>query len=169
MAKVKMTTRLHEARVESFIEQVYVTCNREPELSPRPKDKICKCYYQNQFIIALEESIPVGWLLKIPLRKAIYEICAVYVQGGKRRQGIFKDLLTRSIDPSENTIFVTFIPWLAKYLQDEWRFRAASLWKIIIITRGKFLLPRLNISRLLAIHQHSKRGSPIYLIRNKNV
>lgn len=165
---ITIKTKIKNNRVEPLIQTIYQTCKTDPHLSPRSKEELFKAYKKGYFLIVVNGSLPVGWIMRIPLTKDVQELAAGYVVDAYRAKGVFTQLLLKSFNYTTISIIVTFNKKLAKYLKNKIGFEKTTFWKILKISKGKFVLNRLNIDRLKAIKRHYQTGRPIYLVHYKN-
>ena len=165
---VSIITKLNKPDLEIVINKIQKACITNPNLSPRTKNELMTACKDKRLIIAINNSSPVGWLLRLPYTNGSQELAAVYVVDSHRSKGIFTKLLKRATKEAKISLLVTFNKQLANYLINKQDFKRSSLWEAVKISKGQFLLDRLNINRLIAIAKHLTRSNPIYLIFNRN-
>lgn len=164
MAEIRVKTRVDNKRVNDLIDKIYKTCATEPNLSYRPKKELLEAYNGDRLLIATDRAIITGWLLIVPYNKNFQELATGYVVESYRSKGVFNKLLQEAFDYAPTSLIVTFNQPFADYLLRKIGFKNSSLWEAIILSRGKFLLNRLNIGRLKAIRKHYKTGKPVYTV-----
>ena len=164
MAQIVIKTIIAKNKTEAVINKVFTVCQNEPNLSPRSKKELENAYNKNNLLIAIAESKIVGWLLKIPYNQKFQELAAGYVIKSYRSKGVFKHLLYEAFKSAPMSTIVTFNYNLSNYLINKIGFKKSSLWETIKLSRGKFLLNRLNLQRITAIRKHYQKSKPMYTI-----
>lgn len=165
---VSVITEINSSNLESVINKIQNVCRSEPNLSPRPKNQLISAYQQSRLLLAMNNSSLVGWILRLPYANKSQELAAAYVEDAHRSNGIFTKLLREAIKEADISIIVTFNKRLANYLLNKRGFKKSSLWEVVKISNGQFLIERLKLERLFAIFNNYKRSSPTYLIFEKN-
>lgn len=164
MAEIMVKTKIDNKRADTLIDQIYKTCETEPNLSPRPKKELQEAYINDRLLIATDGALIAGWLLIIPYNKNFQELAAGFVIESYRSKGVFNKLLQKAFEFAPVSSIVTFNYSFVSYLLNKVGFKKSSLWEAIKLSRGKFLLNRLNISRVKAIRKHYQTAKPIYTI-----
>lgn len=161
---VTIKNRLATDEVQPLIQAVYKACKTESNLSPRPKNELRKAYDEGRILIAVDQSNPVGWLIVLPYTNKMQELAAGFVVDTYRSKGVFTQLIKKALTHAQVSMLVTFNKSLHNHLTNEVGFENSSLWEAIILSRGKFLLNRLNLERIKAINNHYQASKPKYLI-----
>lgn len=164
MAKIIVKTKIDNNKVDNLIDQIHRTCEAEPNLSPRPKKELQKAYANNRLLIATDGASIVGWLLIIIYDRNFQELASGYVIESYRSKGVFNKLLQKAFEFAPVSSIVTFNYSFVSYLLNKVGFKKSSLWEAIKLSRGKFLLNRLSISRIKAIRNHYQTARPIYAV-----
>lgn len=164
---VTIKDRLAEGDVQHLIQAVFEACKSESNLSPRPKKELKKAYDEGRIIIALDHSNLIGWIMLIPYTSDVQELAAGFVVDKYRSQGIFTHLIKKAVLRAQVSLLVTFNKSLYNHLTHE-GFKNSSLWEVIKLSRGKFLLNRLNLERIKAINNHYQANKPKYLIYKRH-
>lgn len=167
MAQIEIKTSIDKDEVEKLLNQIYKVCGTDSNLSPRPRQELEDAYKDKNLLIALEGSSIVGWLLRIPYNQKFQELAAGYVIESHRSKGVFGKLLQEAFKHAPAFSIVTFNYLFADYLINKIGFRKSSLWEAIKLSKGKFLLNRLNIKRLKAIGKHYQTNKPLYTLYTK--
>ncbi len=163
MAQIVIKTSIEKANVTALLHQVCAICKTDENLSPRPLKELKNAYANSNLFIALDGSLIVGWLLRIPYNQMFQELAAGYVIEEHRPKGVFNIMLEKAVSCSPISTIVTFNNSFAHYLLYK-GFKKSSLWEVIKLSQGKFLLNRLHIVRLKAIKKHYNKNKPIYVI-----
>lgn len=166
MALITIKSIIAIENVSHVINQIYKTCIKDNNLSTRSRKEILSAYKKNNFLFAYSENHIIGWILKIPYNQSIQELAAGYVFKEYRPKGTFSLLVDEAVKDRPISCIVTFNKQVEKYFIFK-GFKKSSLWKIVKLTQGKFLLSRINIQRLSAIIKHYQKNKPIYLIYKK--
>ena len=164
MAQITIKTTIEKTNVESLLNQIYQVCRTDSNSSPRPIDELENAYKKSLLLVAINGSTVVGWLLRIPYTKEFQELAAGYVIESHRSKGVFGRLLQEAFKHAPVSSIVTFNYTFADYLLNKIGFRKSSLWEAIKLSKGKFLINRLNIKRLKAIRNHFKTNKPLYTL-----
>ena len=165
---VSITSKLNSSDLERVINKVQSACRSDPNLSPHTRSELMTACNDGRLLVAMSNSSSVGWILRLPYTRDSQELAAAYVVGSYRSKGIFTKLLRAAIKEAETSILVTFNKQLVNYLISKQAFKKSSLWEAVKISKGQFLLDRLNIERLIAIAKHFARNNPTYLIFNRD-
>ena len=165
---VSIITKLNKPDLEIVINKIQKACITNPNLSPRTKNELMTACKDKRLIIAINNSSPVGWLLRLPYANGSQELAAAYVVDSHRSKGIFTKLVNEATKQVKVSLLVTFNKKLANYLINKQDFKRSSLWGAVKISKGQFLFDRLNINRLIAIAKHFSKSNPTYLIFNRN-
>ena len=165
---VSIITELKNPKAEEIINTILKISKTDPNLSPRTRSELVNTYKKRRLLIAMDSSTPIGWILRVPYSNNAQELAAAYVVEPDRSKGIFTKLLREAVKSAKISILVTFNKQLASYLINKLGFQESSFWEVIKISKGKFLIDRLNAERLIAIVKHFTKNSPTYLIFNRN-
>ena len=164
MAQIAIKTAIDEDNVETLLNKIYIVCKTDPNLSPRAREELENAYKKKNLLIAVDGSITVGWLLRIPYTQKFQELAACYVIESYRSKGVFRKLLQEAFKYATLSSVVTFNYPFVNYLLKKIGFRKSSLWEAIKLSNGKFLINRLNVQRLKAIRKHYQTNKPLYTI-----
>jgi len=164
MAQITVRTSIDKENVETLLDQIYKACRTNPNLSPRPREELENAYKEKNLLIAVDGSITVGWLLRIPYTQKFQELASCYVIESYRSKGVFRKLLQEAFKYATLSSIVTFNYPFVNYLLKKIGFRKSSLWEAIRLSNGKFLINRLNVQRLKAIRKHYQTNKPLYTI-----
>lgn len=165
---VTIKNKLVDSEVQPLIQTIYKTCKSESNLSPRPKNELRKAYAEGKILIAVDGSKPVGWLMLLPYTNKVQELAAGFVIDSYRSRGLFTQLIKKAVTHSQVSMLVTFNKSLYSHLINKVGFKYCSFLEAIILSRGKFLLNRLNLERLKTINNHYQTNKPKYLIYKRH-
>ncbi|KKQ77376.1 MAG: hypothetical protein UT00_C0013G0007 [Parcubacteria group bacterium GW2011_GWA1_38_7] len=165
---VTIKNKLADGEVHHLIQTIYKTCKSESNLSLRPKNELRKTYDEGRILIAVDRSSLVGWLMLLPYTNKVQELAAGFVVDTYRSKGVFTQLIKNAVTHSQVSMLVTFNKPLYNHLINKVGFKDCSLLETIILSRGKFLLNRLNLERLKAINNHYQMNKPKYLIYKRH-
>ena len=168
MAQIKIQTSIDQERIESLLNKIYAACRTDPNLSPRPMSELKNAYKKKNILIATYGSSIVGWVLRIPFNKICQELAAGYVVEKYRSQGVFEKLLHAALPYANSSIIVTFNYPFANYLIKKEAFKKSSLVEAVKLSKGKFLINRINLDRIKAIRNYYQTNKPIYTIYKSN-
>lgn len=167
MAQITIQNKIEKNKKHQLINYIYHVCQTNPNLSPRSKKEIINSYENGFLLIALDGSTIAGWVMRIPYTKNFQELAAGYIEERYQTRGIFTKLINTATLFTPLSLLVTFNISFAESLIKKGHCTKSSLLKAILLSRGIFLLSRINKKRLLAIQRHYKTSNAVYVLFNR--
>lgn len=158
------TNRVDFQWIPTFLEQIQQTCMNDGQLAYRSMRELQKAYDAGNLLMVTAGTRLVGWILRIRYTPHLQELAAGFVLPEYRDRGVFEQLLERNLKLCDRSLIVTFSPRLASYLQNKMHFRQSTLWEMVRLSFGLFLLHRMNLGRIKSIQNHLRTATPIYTL-----
>ncbi|MFM6980062.1 MAG: hypothetical protein ACKOWE_01490 [Micrococcales bacterium] len=140
----------------------------EEKLTPRTKKYLLKRLHNKQLIMAFEEQALAGWGLVEPLATGVVEIGFLYVKPEFRDTNAFHDLARELVLRKETVLFATYDRKLFDYVRRTYNFKESTLKEFQRLSRGRFVLKRLNLDALRSIGSRLKTTKPIYALLERS-
>ena len=149
---------------DQVIAEIQRISEKQPELTPRPKLVLEKALKEGNLALVQDNDELIGWALVEPLTKNISEIGLVFIKPEFRSPAVF-DLLMKLVSKRpEKMLLATYDKSLIRYVQKAWKAEQLSLAKVIWLTRGKFVLKRMDKLSRGAIKRKIAKSKPLYAI-----
>ncbi len=161
---IDLKNTLKSKDLNIFLNRLKVVSDKESFLSPRSSAEIKMAYREKNIFFAFSKQTLLGWIMVIQYGRDLQEVCFAYVFPKYRNKGIFKLLLSTALKNSKNSIMVTFSKELSKSILKNKGVKQFTFIQVIILSKGKFLLKRLNVFKLAAIIRRFGKAKAYYLI-----
>ena len=155
------------AVVDAIVDAIVRAQRSTTSIAPRSRRALHKAADRGLLIAAHRGGVLVGWAIAEPSGAGVVELGSLFVLPGVRDGYAVRELTALGTALSGTCVVVTMDARLARWLRREWDFAPSTLWEVIKVTRGTFLVRRLAPWRLVAALRHVATGSPHYLIRGK--
>jgi hypothetical protein len=165
MEKIVIQNNLKPSEIKRTLIRLEQTYSTAPTLSRRSFKELNDLYFKKQIIFCFSGKHLASFIIKSTLGSNVWELSGAYTFPEFRKKSLFENLILVTTKEKGVYIGVTFIPWLAHYLENH-GFRKSNLLEISLLTRGRFFLTRLNWGRIGSIISHLAKNKAIYLIKN---
>lgn len=155
---------INSGDLDVFIKVIKDVSDKELFLSPRSLAEIKRAYSDKNIFFAFSKQTLLGWIMVIQYSRNLQEVCFAYVFPKYRKRGVFKLLLSSVLKNSEKSIMVTFSKELCNTILTINNVRKSTFAHVTILTKGRFLLKRLNVFKLVAIIRRFGKTKAYYLI-----
>jgi len=147
----------------ALAEEIRSIARTHPEVSERSARRLVRALGHGRLAIATDDSRVVGWFLSEGSGFAPHELGYLFVEPRFRSGEVFDRMLGLLLEIESRAVAVTFRPAFAAWLERSYGFERASLGRVVMLSRGAFLLRRLTPARIVAVARHTTAASPIYL------
>lgn len=147
-----------------LIDEIYKVSLVQPELTPRSKEKLEELARNLNLALVYQNEQLVGWALIEPVGKNLVEVGMLFIKPEARSAAAFADLMSLIAKRREKVIIASYDQKLIRYLVRSWKAKQISLLQVIWLTRGRFILKRLDRNSRTAISRKVKSRKPLYAL-----
>lgn len=167
---VRLTNNLSHDDANAVIREIiYISESQAHEITPRSKMALENAARNNNLYLAFSDRELIGWAIAEPLTKKVSELGMAYVKPEFRKGRVLHGLLGEVAKRPENIIFATYNEGLIEYAKSAWNCKELSLFKVTLLTQGRFITKRLNAETRKHVNAHLRAGKPRFAItRGKN-
>lgn len=163
---VTVATNIPVEKYDEIIDKVQSVTLATPSLTPRTRYELLKALKTNSLAVAFDDNNVIGWLIATPYSSTTQEIGMAYILPSYRNSGMLHRMIAELINKCPVTIAVTYESRLKRSLVNQWGFELSSLYELVRVSRGHFLVNRFkSIRSIAAVFAHATHKRPLYLIK----
>lgn len=162
-----VATPVLEGSIQEILEEIQHTSLIETKLTPRSAESLQLVAHAGDLVILRHENQLVGWGIREELRPGLKEVGLMFIKPDFRSASSFILLARELANVPDALILATYDAALIRQAIIEFGFREASLFQVIVASRGSFVTKRLNRASRTAVAQHTKSAKPLFAIRAK--
>ncbi len=162
---IRVTSSLDD-RFDETIDEIERMSLASKELTPRSRARLERAARQGNLVVAFSADTLAGWGIREPVSRNTSELGMTFVKPEYRDTDAFELLARELTNTKRKLVMATYRKDLQQYTIDHLGFKPSDLFEVIKVSRGGFLLKRMNPASRRSIQHRMRDSKPLFAIRD---